>query len=76
MKVPYTDVQLDALRELANIGSGNAATALSSMLGREVDVTIPDVVALPLADAVQAHATTNGLLLVYAIVTGRWAVWS
>ena len=29
-----------------------------------------------LADAVQAHATTNGLLLVYAIVTGRWAVWS
>jgi chemotaxis protein CheC len=54
VKVPYTDVQLDALRELANIGSGNAATALSSMLGRQVDVSIPDVVALPLADAVEA----------------------
>ncbi|MEO7275306.1 MAG: exosortase E/protease, VPEID-CTERM system [Vicinamibacterales bacterium] len=29
-----------------------------------------------LGDAVQAHATTNGLLMVYAIATGRWAVWS
>jgi chemotaxis protein CheD len=30
----YTDLQLDALRELANIGSGTAATALSALLGR------------------------------------------
>jgi len=29
-----------------------------------------------LSDAVQAHATTNGLLMVYAIATGRWSVWS
>jgi exosortase E/protease (VPEID-CTERM system) len=29
-----------------------------------------------LADAVQAHATTNGLLMVFAIATGRWSVWS
>ena len=29
----YTDLQLDALRELANIGSGTAGTALSSLLG-------------------------------------------
>ena len=33
----YTELQLDALRELANIASGNAATALSQMLGREVE---------------------------------------
>jgi len=54
VNIPYTDVQLDALRELANIGSGNAATALSTMLGRTVDVSVPNVVALPLADAVEA----------------------
>lgn len=29
-----------------------------------------------LGDAVLAHATTNGLLLVYAMATGRWSVWS
>ena len=28
-----TDLQLDALREMSNIGSGNAATAWLSMLG-------------------------------------------
>ncbi len=50
----YTELQLDALRELANIASGNAATALSQMLGRAVDVSVPHVFALPLADAVEA----------------------
>jgi len=48
----YTDMQLDALRELANIGSGTASTALSSMLGRSVDITVPSAKVLPMADAV------------------------
>jgi len=50
----YTELQLDALRELANIASGNAATALSQMLGREVALSVPRVLALPLVDAVDA----------------------
>jgi chemotaxis protein CheC len=50
----FTEIQLDALRELANIGSGNAATSLSSMLGRPVDVSVPKVQVLSLADAVSA----------------------
>ena len=50
----YTELQLDALRELANIASGNAATSLSQMLGREVGLSVPRVLALPLADAVEA----------------------
>jgi chemotaxis protein CheC len=50
----YTDVQLDALRELSNIASGTAATALSQLLGREVDLNVPQVLSLPFADAVEA----------------------
>jgi chemotaxis protein CheC len=50
----YTELQLDALRELANIGSGNASTALSSMLGRSVDIDVPKAQALPFAEAVEA----------------------
>jgi chemotaxis protein CheC len=50
----FTDLELDALRELANIGSGTASTALSAMIGREVDVSVPKALALPLADAVDA----------------------
>lgn len=50
----YSDMQLDALGELANIGSGTAAGSLSSMLGLPVDVSVPNARALALADAVDA----------------------
>jgi len=50
----FSDLQLDALRELANIGSGTASTALSGMLGRAVDISVPNVQALGFADAVEA----------------------
>jgi chemotaxis protein CheC len=50
----FNDLQLDALRELANIGSGTASTALSAMLGRSVDISVPTAAALPFADAVDA----------------------
>ncbi len=48
------EMQLDGLREISNIGSGTAATALSSMLGRSVDLKVPRALALELADAVDA----------------------
>jgi chemotaxis protein CheC len=50
----YSDLQIDALRELANIGSGTAATALSGMLGQPVDISVPNPLLLPLNDAVEA----------------------
>jgi chemotaxis protein CheC len=63
----YTEVQLDALRELANIGSGTASTALSGMLGRSVDVSVPNAQALPFAEAVEAagdaEAEVTGIVL-------------
>ncbi len=37
------DMQLDALREIGNIGSGNAASAISSMLGHPVDIAVPKI---------------------------------
>ena len=54
MSTQYTELQLDALRELANIGSGTASTALSAMLGRSVDISVPKAQALPFAEAVEA----------------------
>ena len=50
MTVEYNALQLDALRELSNMGVGTAATALSQMLGQEVDLSVPRALALPLAD--------------------------
>ena len=36
-------MELDTLREIGSMGTGNAATALSQMLGREVRITLPEV---------------------------------
>ncbi len=38
-----TSLEIDTLREIGSIGTGNAATALSQMLGREVHITLPEV---------------------------------
>jgi chemotaxis protein CheC len=54
MSAQYSDLQLDALRELANVGSGTASTALSAMLGRSVDITVPNAFVLPMAEAVES----------------------
>jgi chemotaxis protein CheC len=54
MSAQYSDLQLDALRELANVGSGTASTALSAMLGRSVDITVPNAFVLPMAEAVDS----------------------
>ena len=37
------DIHIDVLREIGNIGSGNAASALSTMLDRKVDIAVPKV---------------------------------
>ena len=37
------DIHIDVLREIGNIGSGNAASALASMLARQVSISVPIV---------------------------------
>ena len=37
------EMHIDVLREIGNIGSGNAATSLAAMLGARVDMNIPKV---------------------------------
>ncbi|MBP2629380.1 MAG: CheC, phosphatase, inhibitor of methylation [Firmicutes bacterium] len=42
--------QLDALREIGNVGAGNSATALSQIISRKIDMTVPKVEIMPLGD--------------------------
>lgn len=42
--------QLDALREVANIGAGHAATALSHMTGQTIMISVPTINITPLED--------------------------
>ncbi|ABZ84511.1 chemotaxis protein chec [Heliomicrobium modesticaldum Ice1] len=45
-----SDFHLDVLREVSNIGAGNAATALSRLLGKPVDMRVNRVLSLPFND--------------------------
>lgn len=45
--IKLTPIQLDSLKELGNIGSGNAITALSQLLNRRINVSLTSVELIP-----------------------------
>lgn len=61
------DIQLDVLREIGNIGSGNAATSLSGMLAHPIGIDVPKINILDYNQVVQSlggpEAMIVGLLL-------------
>ncbi|MDD4572532.1 MAG: chemotaxis protein CheC [Clostridia bacterium] len=48
------EMHLDVLREIGNIGSGNAATSLSQMLNKKVNMLVPKVRILNVNDVINA----------------------
>lgn len=42
------NIQLDAIREVGNVGAGHAATALSQMIGKKILITVPRVLCMPI----------------------------
>ena len=49
--IELTDMQIDALREIANIGAGHAADSLSRMIKRKVMLKVPSVNIVKLEEA-------------------------
>ena len=46
----YTELELDVLKEVMNIGGGNAATSISSLVSRPIDMKVPEVKILSYQD--------------------------
>lgn len=44
------NIQMDVLREIGNIGAGNAATALAKMMNKKVDMNVPKINVLEFKD--------------------------
>ena len=61
------DIQIDVLREIGNIGSGNAASSLAMMLSAKVDIDVPVVRILDYEEVIEqmggAEQMIVGLLL-------------
>jgi len=51
------DMHIDVLREIGNIGSGNASTALSSMTGKEIVISMPEVKFLDFQEAIEKNGS-------------------
>ena len=54
MKDKFTNIQLDALKEVSNIGAGNGATSLPMMLGKKIDMTVPAVNIVKMDDLINS----------------------
>ena len=54
--------QLDAMREVANIGAGHAATALSGMTNRTIMITVPRIFVRPLEEACDLVGDPDGVI--------------
>jgi chemotaxis protein CheC len=46
--IELTEFQKDALKEFGNIGSAHAATSLSQLVGRDIDMCVPDISLAPI----------------------------
>jgi len=69
-------LQFDALREVANIGAGHAATALSQMINRKIMINVPQVKVTPLEDVPDVvgspdEVTVAVLMQMMGDLTGR-----
>lgn len=64
-----SDIEIDMYNELANIGGGNAATALSQMLNARVSLGLPVTAELTLGDIEQLIGDGTGEVAVTILTT-------
>jgi chemotaxis protein CheC len=66
-----SDLQLDALKEIGNVGAGNAATSLSMMINRRIEMNVPQLKILPFSELSDAVGGAESLVVgVYLQVEG------
>ena len=66
----YSEIELDGLKEIVNVGGGNAATSISQMINSRVDMDVPEVEVMAydelyqkiIADDVEMHAVLSKIV--------------
>jgi len=58
-----SDIHIDVLKEIANIGSGNAASSLSRMIGHTVNISIPDISILGFNETAEALGGADAIMV-------------
>lgn len=58
-----SDFKMDVLKEVGNIGAGNAATALSKLLNKPVDMAVPTVSLLPFEEIAEKVGGSEAIVV-------------
>ena len=67
-----TPNQLDAMREIGNVGAGNSATALSQIVNKKIDMNVPKVSIIPIEDVPELVGGPDTLIVaVFLRVYGK-----
>jgi chemotaxis protein CheC len=66
-----SNARLDALREVANIGAGHAATALSTLTGTRIMISVPMVNVVPPGDFVPEIAPDVEIVAIQMAMSGN-----
>ena len=53
----------DVLKEIGNIGAGNATTAIANMLGLRIDMSVPEVAFLPVEELGSAIGAEDEIIV-------------
>ncbi|MCL2633501.1 MAG: chemotaxis protein CheC [Oscillospiraceae bacterium] len=56
------EMHLDVLKEIGNIGSGNASTALSSMTGKDIIISMPEVKTMGFQEAIEKSGSPEEIV--------------
>ncbi len=70
--VEFDKIRLDAFREISSIATGNAATSLSAMLDKKVDITVPNIMVEALEKVPELlGGSEKTMTAVYFSITGQ-----
>lgn len=65
------EFQMDALREICSISAGNAATAVSKMVNKKIEMSVPEIRLMPVTRVAEAFGNPETLVVgVYCKVLG------
>lgn len=68
----FGPIQLDVLKEIGNIGAGNAATSLSKLLNKKIDMQVPDVQIVGFDEVMElAGGADNEVVSVFLRIDGH-----
>lgn len=57
------EIHIDILKEIGNIGAGNAATSLSQMLSKRIDMNVPEVSLLDYNDIINSIGGAENIVV-------------